>query len=51
MSNTWITYLRLGQASGKPELIPDNIFEPHGSKVKDGLAVTYRWIRAALASW
>ena len=36
---------------GKPELIPDNILNRHGSKVKDGLAVTYRWIRAALASW
>ena len=29
----------------------DNILNRMDQNVKDGLAVTYRWIRAALASW
>ena len=48
VSNAWITYLQVGDNSGKPELIPNKIPGTHVFGIKGGLskeALARRWIR------
>jgi hypothetical protein len=38
VSNAWVTCPLIWDNFGKPELIPDTFFNPHGLKKKDGLS-------------
>ncbi len=49
MSNAWVTYLELGDNSGRKPftkvlLIPDEVAESHGSVTKDGDRKAYRFL-------